>query len=409
MSLRDFDPRDAAMRANPYPCLDEIRAHEPVHWNETLRMWMVTTYDEVLAIYKKPRVFSSDRAGTILRRVPEEEHAALGVLADSTKRWMLLVDPPHHTHLRSLVNTAFTPKLIKGLLPKVERIARDLLDAACEGGEPFDAIRDFAFPLPIMVISDMLGFPASDRRLLKRWSDEINAFMACPQPAPGAAAAANGAIAELNQYARDLLVERRKNPQEDLITHLLHARHEGRELSEAEILSTCAMILFGGHGTTTDLVGNGLIALLRNPEQLDIVRRDSDAIPTAVEEVLRYEGPVLFHLRIAAEDVSLRGKDIKRGDAVMLVLGAANRDPSVFEDANVFDVRRADNRHLAFGHGIHFCIGASLARLEGQVAIREIVRRFSRLELASHEELEWRSDGAFRGVRRLPLSFEKGR
>lgn len=187
-------------------------------------------------------------------------------------------------------------------------------------------------------------------------------------------------------------------------THLLNARHEGNELSVDEILSTCAMILFGGHGTTTDLIGNGLIALLRNPDQLDVLRRDPNAISAAVEEILRYDGPVLFHLRIAAEDVRVRGKDIKRGDAVMLVLGAANRDPSVFADANAFDVRRADNRHLAFGHGVHFCLGASLARLEGQVAIGAVVRRFRRLELASREELDWRRDGAFRGVRSLPLS-----
>ena len=398
------DLLDPAFKANPYPTYAELRSTAPVHRVELpdgLGIWLITRYDDVLAVLKDER-FVKD-----WRKVLTSEQLAqvppIPPVMEALSRNMLDMDPPDHQRLRSLVSKAFTPRLIERLRPRVQAIADGLLDAVQDRGE-MDLIDDYAFPLPIPVIAELLGVPAEDRDSFREWSD--------------AAVSGNTTQEHLDKvliphmqaftdYLHALFEEKRKNPKDDLVSALLRAEEAGDKLSEDELLGMVFLLLVAGHETTVNLIGNGVLALLQHPDQLQKLKDDPSLIKPAVEELLRYDGPVETSTeRFAREDVRIGETVIPRGEMVLVVLAAADHDPERFADPDELDITRVDNRHLAFGKGIHHCLGAPLARMEGQIAISTLLARMPDLRLkGSPESLSWRPGLTLRGLRGLPLEF----
>ena len=293
---------------------------------------------------------------------------------EAIQRNLLMLDPPDHTRIHNLVNKAFTRRVVDGLRPRIESQVEELLDAVEPSGE-MDLVRDFASPLPITVIAELLGVPPEDRARFKRWSDDLIALLD-PFNAPKGLAGAQDAFGELSVYLRGVFAERRRDPRDDVVSRLLAAEEGGDALTEAELISTSMIILGAGHETTTKLIGNAVLALLRNPGERKRLRDDPSLVHSAVEEFLRYDSPVQMTDRVAVEDCEIGGKRIRKGQVVVVLLGAANRDPEVFPDPDRLDLARPHNPHLSFGQGGHFCLGAQLARAEAQIAIEALIRRF---------------------------------
>ena len=391
-----FNPLLPEFHANPYPFYRRLREADPVHLS-TFGTWILTRYDDAVMVLRDPR-FGRETMGDLLeaRVGGTEERPAY------TKS-MLFRDPPDHTRLRSLVNRAFTPRVIETMRPHIQQIVDDLLDRV-QGASSMDVITDLAYPLPVTVISEMLGVPAADRDIFKQWSADIARSLDAAILPAGSDVIPRGqeARAALGGYFRSLIAERRKDLRDDLLSGLIEAEEHGDKLSEAELLSTCVLLLIAGHETTVNLIGNGMLALLQHPDQMRALREDPGLIQTGVEELLRYDAPVQRTGRVVAADVEIGGKAISRGSIVVAVLGAANRDPAHFPDPERLDVTRRENRHIAFGFGIHFCLGAPLARVEGQIAIGTLLRRLPRMELASAAP-EWRESSILRGLTTLPV------
>ena len=359
----------------------------------------MTRYKDVALALRDARL-SSDRKSAYERLMPAPAREKLDPLVRNLTTWLVAMDPPAHTRIRALINQAFQPRLIEGMRPKVQRIADHLLAPAAASGT-MDVIRDYADLVPVHVMAEVLGLPEESRAHLKKWSKTLAVFLGNAPSLP-VAEDALGAVTEMEDYFRAQIAERRRRPREDLLSHMIAAAERGSFLSEHELLSTSTMLLFGGHETTTYLIGNGTLALLENPSQEAILRASPDLIQGAVEEFLRYESPVKRMRRMAIEDIEIEGVSIKKGDLVFPVVASANRDPEQFPDPGRLDVRRADVRHLALGLGIHYCAGASLARLEGQIALRSLLDRFPRIERA-WDRLSWIDNSVGRGVESLPV------
>jgi len=388
-----FDPLSAEFNADPYPHYHRLRSEDPVHFVDVPGMWLLSRYTDVVTALLDRRL-SAERFQLSL---PEMQASAL---ISSLSRMMLLRDPPHHTRLRSLASKAFTPRTVEQLRPRIHRIVDELIDAiAAIGG--MDLIRDIAEPLPVVVIAELMGLPAGDRAQLKRWSDAL-VTVADGSLALAGFAAAEQSAAEFKEYLARIFAQRRIEPQDDLISALLAAREHDDRLDDDELFASCVLLLIAGHETTTNLIGNGIVTLLRHPEELARLRDDPSLIRSAVEELLRFESPVQLTSRVAAVDHDIDGRTIRKGQEVCLLLAAANRDPAQFVDPDRLDLGRADNEHLAFGHGLHFCLGAALARLEGQIAIQAVLRRLPGLRLAS-DTLAWREGLMLRGLKELAL------
>ncbi len=389
------------MLANPYPVYHRLRTDHPVYWVPTLDAWVVTTYEAVSAGLRNPQL-SSDRFDRLRSRLAAK---GLDLLVDDRVKSMIHRDPPDHTRLRGLVNKAFTPRAVDVLAGRIQRMVDDLLDAVQPRGH-MDIIQDLAYPLPVTVIAEMLGIPAADRDRFKHWSDEISVILSgdAASLSPEVLGRVMVARTELIDYFRAVVAQRRQQPADDLLSALIRAEEGGSRLSEDELYSMAVLLLIAGNETTTNLIGNGLLALLRHPDQHRQLWADETLVPSAVEEMLRYDGPVQLTTRLAKVDLEIHGTKIGQGQWVYLVLGAANRDPSMFPDPDRFEVGRADNKHLAFGAGPHFCVGAPLARLEAQVAIRTVLRRFPELRLGS-ETPEYRNNFNLRGLKALQVVF----
>jgi cytochrome P450 len=318
---------------------------------------------------------------------------------------MLDRDPPDHTRLRSLVSTAFTPRVVEGLRPRIQQIVDDLITRA-EAAGGMDVIEEFAYPIPVNVICEMLGVPVADHERFRGWSLDIargldSIWLPPDSEIPRRSAASRHAISD---YFRGLIAQRRASPRSDLLSALIAAEAAGDKLSEEELVATCILLLIAGHETTVNLIGNGMLALLRHPAELRRLRESPGLITSAVEELLRYDGPVQRTARVASADATIGGRTIAKGDMVMPFIAAADRDPAQFPEPDRLDLSRSDNRHIAFGWGIHFCLGAPLARIEGQIAIDALVRRLPGLELATHEP-EYRQSLTLRGLKTLPVKF----
>jgi len=371
---RLFGPK---MLADPYSYYARLRSWQPVFWVDQFGGWVLTRYADVLTLLRSPSGSSERAAAGRFQLGPEFEE-----LYEIRANAMLNADAPRHTRLRSLVNKAFTPNTIEKLTPFIKRFVDQALDRALASGH-MDLIADLAFPLPATVISEMLGIPSEDRDRFKKWSDDTTAVVGniASNLSPDVLRRSITAMQELRDYFEGIIKERRAKPRDDLISNLLKAQEEGDRLSDLELLANCILLLNAGHETTTNLIGNGAWALLRHPDQMERLRREPALIATAIEELLRYDSPVQFTSRIVKADIEVGGKLLRAGQVLLLVLGAANRDPEVFVDPDRLDIARQDNKHLAFGIGSHFCLGAPLARLEGRMVFETLLRRLPNLRL----------------------------
>jgi cytochrome P450 len=388
---------DPAVLADPHPVLAELRESGPVHRLEGatgLPIWMVTRYDDVLAALSDPRLSNDPHHASALTEV---------LRGDFLSRSMIGTDPPQHTRLRRLVSKAFTARRVEGLRPRVQEITDALLDRITPRGSA-DLVADFGLPLPITVIGELLGVPETDRDRFREWTDEM---LDRPFDPGSDLALVTAARERMHGYLADLVAAKRARPADDLLTDLVEATDEGERLDTQELLAMTFLLLIAGYVTTVSLIGNGTLALLRHPEQLDRLRADLSLVPQAVEELLRFDGPGNPGLtRFALEDLEIGGVRIPRGDMVMLAIAAADRDPRRYPDPDRLDVGAVDPGHLAFGHGMHYCLGAPLARLEGQIAFTAMLTRLPGLALAAREdELRWTGGGVLRSLRELPVTF----
>jgi cytochrome P450 len=391
--LSFFDPE---FLADPYPAFHRLRAEDPVH-RHPLGFYALTRYDDVAALLRDARFGKGGYQALIEGRfgaTPDGPRLALS---------MLFRDPPDHTRLRALVSRAFTPRVVETLRPHVQGIVDRLLERVAGAGR-MDVIEDLAYPLPVTVISELLGVPAGAADLVKTWSRDVARaldaiVLPVGQDVIEQGRRATGAMAD---YFRGLVEERRRRPGPDLLSGLVEAEEAGDRLTEEELLATCILLYVAGHETTVNLIGNGLLALLRHPAEWRRLREDPALLPGAIEELLRYDGPVQRVGRIAASDAEVGGVGIPAGSLVVGLLGAANRDPAQFAEPDRLDVTRGEPRHLAFGTGIHYCLGAPLARLEAQVAIGTLLRRFPAPAL-DVERPVWRPSSTLRGLEALPV------
>ena len=388
-------PFSREMLADPYPAYRALRERGRVQ-QTAAGHWLVLGYDEVGQLLTDQRFGeAAGRGGRFrLSRTGREGPDQLLGRVDT----MLSVDPPEHTRLRRLVSKAFTPRSVQKMRPLIQKIVDELLDPLA-GRAEFDLVSELAWPLPVIVIAEMLGIPREDREQFKRWSDAMVATLGGDYSSLDEARRSNE---ELVQYVSRVIADRRKEPRDDLISRLVAAEESGQRLTEDEMLGTVAKHLVAGNETTAHLISSGMLALLRNPAQMARLRADPSLLPSAVDEMLRYTGPVHTTRRTAKEDVTLGEANIKRGEVVVGVLAAANRDPSKYSDPDSFDVARNPTDHVGFGDGIHFCLGAALARLEGQIAIGTLLARFPNLGLQD-EQPQWSGTFAIRGVTSLRL------
>ena len=391
-----FNPMAPEFVADPYPTYRRLRTEDPVHHNP-LGFWVLTRYEDVMATLRDPRAVKEPIAAFVAAR--------FGAPVPSLGLSMLDRDPPDHTRLRGLVSKAFTPKMIERLRPDVQAIVDGLLDRV-EGAGSMDLIEEFAYPIPVTVICRMMGVPAADHERFKGWGLDIARGLDAIMLPPDSEVARRSVAGRhaLADYFRELIAERRSTPRADLLSDLIAAEDAGDRLSEQELLATCILLLIAGHETTVNLIGNGTLALLRHPDQLRLLRERPGLIVGAVEELLRFDGPVQRTARIPSEDLTIGDRTIPKGELVMPFIGAADRDPAQFSDPDRLDITRTENRHVAFGLGIHFCLGAPLARVEGQIAIDTLLRRMPRLALAT-DRPAFRPSLTLRGLEALPVSF----
>ncbi|HYR95696.1 MAG TPA: cytochrome P450 [Candidatus Binatus sp.] len=404
-SAPDLDLKSRRNVQDPFPLYAWLRDHDPAHWSESLNAWVVTRYDDVVDVFDRPEIFSSDRFRKVDERYASQRPAVRAV-AEVLGHWLVFRDPPDHDRLRGLLQSSFTPKQLESSRDRIQRTVDALLDRVVAGGA-MDFIRALAFPLPAIVIAGLMGAPEEDLESIKTWSDRLAAYLGGAVDDRDNFAEASVGLLALVDYFRTLLRERERAPRDDLMSLMLRAEHEGDRLTRDEVVANCILLLFAGHETTTNLVGNGIFHLLRHPAQAALLRADPSLLHGAVEELLRYDGPVPATMKVATADVRIRGRTIHRGDMVVPFLASANRDPRQFPDPDTLDVRRQPERHVAFAAGIHYCLGAWLARLEARVVLDTVFRRLPGLALAPGEP-KWKPMIFLRGLEALPVTWGTG-
>ena len=390
---------------DPYPTYARLHEEGPLHYVDVggkWAVWAVFSHAECSAIAKDPRL-SAKRAKQMLLSLPLSKQAEFSQLAHYLSLWLIFMDPPEHTRLRKLLNKGFSAAAVEGLRPQAEAIVQRMLDRL-RGGSQVDLMSEFANPMPVRIISELLGVPEALHGTFVKTSRAIAVFRGSPNRTVEEARAAQDALIELTEFFRKTVAERRQNKGTDLISLLIDIEEGGDVLTEEELYAQCVSLLFAGHETTRNLIGNGMYALLRNPDQLAELREKPEMIRSAVEELLRFESPVQFTARVLKEDIEVCGQKIPKGWTILCMLGAANRDPKQFEQPNQLNLGRLNNQHLAFSAGIHFCIGAQLARLEGQVAIQKLIQTFPNMKLATARP-QWASTFGFRGLTTLPVTI----
>jgi cytochrome P450 len=398
-SLSLFQLLDPAVHADPYPFYQRLREEAPVMWDPFMHTWVVTRYEDVMTVLHH---FSADRTPD-----PKKMEAlglpSLGPVADLMARQMLFLDAPAHTRLRKLCMSAFTPRRVDAMEGKIHEIAHQLIDDHIADGD-MELIDDFAEPFPAIVTAGLLGVPLEDHRQLKEWSATFAEMLGNFQHNPDRIHGVLRCVDDMTGYFRDAVREQERNPRDGLIRSLMDAEVDGQRLSEEEVIANTIVTMVGGQETTTNLIGNGLLTLVRNPDKLAQLRDNPEIIGPAVEELLRYETPSQHTARIAPADREMGGKLIRKGQAVMAIMAAGNRDPERFSDPDALDLTRADNRHLAFGWAAHFCFGAALARMEARIAYTALLGRLDNIRVTA-DTLEWRTNSGLRGLKALPIAF----
>ncbi len=402
-----FDPTQREIIDNPFPLFARLQEEAPIHWSDTARGWVVTRYEDCKAILLDTR-FSSERMKPFFESLKPEQRARLQNLESSVGLWAVFLDPPDHTRLRRLLSRSFTSRAVSDMETRIAEIIHHVIDQVADKKD-IDFIRDIAYRIPASVIMDMLGVPRTDIEQFKDWSDDIGLFVGSSRVTPDKYERAENATRAMSEAFTALINERRREPKEDLITALIRAEDEGQVLDNQELVATCILLLFAGHETTGNLLGTGMYYFTKHPDQWQDLQQHPELGEQAAEEVLRYDGPNAAVTRVASEDISFAGQQIRKGQRVFAMINAANRDPGMFEDPQAFNIRRQPNGNtalgqFAFGHGIHFCIGAPLARLEGRIAFPIFAQRIKNPSLV--REPEWIDSLSFRGLTELPLKCE---
>lgn len=398
-----YDPSDPAVMADPFAVYARLREEDPVHWSPSLKSWIVTRYTDVRDLLLSDHL-SVNRLMKFYTALPPQDAELLRDIIHYLNLWLAFRDPPDHTRLRRIMRHAFTTEAIEQMRPNIGEITDHLLDRLeVKGNDRIDLIREFALQLPAYVIMDLLDVPRDMLDAFKEWSDDMAVFIGGARNSDDKYERAARGCRLMSGYFRDLVAERAANPRPGFLMDLINARDDGDKLSDDELVATCILILFAGHETTTNLIGNATLLLLRHPDQLARLRADPALIDSAIEEVMRFDGPTNALVRVVAEDHHLHGRDLKEGERVFVMVNSANRDPRAFDNPDVFDITRRQNRHLTFGQGIHLCLGAKLAREEGRIAVQKLFDRFPALALDPEEGPEWLDAMVPRGTRRLPV------
>ncbi|MBR1202996.1 MULTISPECIES: cytochrome P450 [unclassified Bradyrhizobium] len=404
--MLNLDFADPSTNADPFPIFARLRESDPVHWSSAMKTWVITRYEDVKRVAVANSDMSAERLAPFFATVPAESQGGYAHLMTYLGNWMVFRDPPEHTRLRRLFTKAFTSRSVKALEPNVEQIVGFLFDQmekkAWSSGV-VDWIADFAYPLPATVMMDLLGVPREDLYLVKDWSDDIALFVGTSRATADKYLRAEAGAKAMANYFRGILAKRAADPKDDIISQLVSAREDREALTDDEVIATCILLLFAGHETTTNLLGNGLYYTLKSPEQWKRVKDDPSLAESAVEEWLRYDGPSGALARVITADLDFGGKRLLKGQRLFAFVNAANRDSEQFQDADRFDIGRSPNAHLTFGHGIHFCLGAQLARLEGQIALRGLIERFPDTALAYASAPDWKDSLILRGLQSLPV------
>ena len=410
-AVADQDLLSPELTGDPFAYYAELRASDPVHWAPGSKAWLLTRYDDVVAAFGDPRL-SSDRIRPLLDVLPAPRRAEYGPMLEIISRWMVVTDPPVHTRLNRLASRAFRQQRVSAMSGWIGELVEELLDDfVASGGDDF--LAGLAYPLPAAVIARMMGVPQQDRGMFQHWSDELAlvAFGAGGQDRAGRYARALAGVRDLQEYLAALIERRRREPGEDMISLLLGsaagagADEDGDHLDDAELMALCSLILFAGHETTTNLLCNAIVALDRHPAELARLRADPSLVNRAVEEVLRFEGPIKILIRWVVQDHERDGRQVRAGDRVFLVLQSANRDKGTFADPDRFDIGRpAKPLHVGFGRGLHACLGAQLARIEARAALPKILGRLGDIRVSG--EVTWRPNIASRAVTGLRISYE---
>ena len=395
-----YVPSDPATLADPFPVYRQLRDMDPAHWNPGLKAWVLTRYDDVRRVCLDTRM-SSDRLRPFFATLPPAEATRMADLIRILTLWMVFRDPPEHTRLRRLASRVFHVRSINALRPNVEELTAWLLERI-DDREQFDFIADFAGPLPALVIMDMLGVPRAELQRLKHLSDEMALFIGSARETAGKYPRAQAATHEMAELFRVLIAARRAMPKRDLLSELVHLDDAGDRLTEDELVAMCVLLLFAGHETTTHHITNGLAALMRFPAEMEKLRRNPALAPAAVEELLRYDGPIGAQVRIVQEQQAFHGRAFRPGDRVFLMMNAANRDERAYAEPDRVDLERHGVPHLTFGWGPHICLGFPLARLEGQVALPAVLAHWRRIEPAA-DHCEWMDSMVLRGMKSFPV------
>lgn len=403
--MLDVNFADPQIQADPFPLFDKLRRQDPVHWSPRMKAWVLTRYDDVKRVALNNNQISADRLAPFFAATPDSPNRYASLMA-YLGNWLVFRDPPQHTRLRGLFTKAFTSRSVQDLEPNIEQIVDylfDQMDAKSSRDETIDWVGDFAYALPATVIMDLLGVPREDLKRVKIWSDEIALFIGTAKASADKYARAEAGARTMAEYFRDIVAERSQDPRNDIISQLATAR-EGREvLTTDEIIATCILLLFAGHETTTNMIVNGLYYSLKFRDQWERLRGDRTLVDPAIEEWLRYDGPSNALARVVIRAVEIGGRTLGQGQRVFAFLNAANRDPEQFDDADRFDVGRNPNAHLTFGHGIHFCLGAPLARLEGQIALKRLLDRYPDIRLQDGLVPHWHDSLIMRGITAMPI------
>ena len=398
-----YDPADPEVMANPFPVYERLREEDPVHWSPSLKSWIVTRYTDVRDLLLSDHL-SVNRLVQFYSALPPQDAELLRDIIHYLNLWVAFRDPPDHTRMRRIMRHAFTTKAIEEMRPRIEEIThllRDRLEA--DGRGSIDLISAFAAQVPAIVIMHLLDVPQDKLDEFREWSDDMAVFIGGARNSADKDERAARGCRNMSEYFHQLVDERASNPRPGFLMDLITARDEGDKLTDDELVATCILVLFAGHETTTNLIGNAALLLLRHPDQLARLRDDPSLIDGAIEEVLRYDGPTNALVRVVAEDHELHGRRLREGERVFVMVNSANRDPRMFDDPDRFDITRGQNRHMTFGQGIHLCLGAKLAREEGRVAVQALFERFPGMSLDPGGEPEWLDAMVPRGTRRLPV------
>jgi cytochrome P450 len=402
MAIHDsiYNPRDRATINDPLAIFRILQDEDPCHWCAPLKSWVFTRYDDVREILRDDNI-SADRLTPYFDSLPATQRMGVSEVIRYLNTWVAFKDPPDHTRIRSLLNKVFTPGAIRTLRPSIENAVGLLLDPLRDKSE-FDFIEEFAYPLPATVILTMLGLPSEDMEKLHQWSAQMQPFIGGATTSTDKYAKAEAGAIAMADYFRAAIRERVSRPRSDMLSKLVQCREHDDALTEDEVIGTAILFLFGGHETTTNLIGNGVRALLKHPRQKAQLCAQPDRIKPAVEEILRFDGPTLASVRLVSADHERHGHTLKRGERVFVMIHGANHDLSRFSDPGKFDIKRDPNPHLTFNYGIHFCLGAPLARLEGEVAIGEVIKQMPSLALAQ-DSYDYMDTMVMRGVWKMPV------